>query len=296
MSDFVGYRALTVTDEALALTFPLALLYPSAAPGRPHPLGPYQLDVAAEAPVRPGAYPLVLISHGTGGSGLVYRNLAHFLARQGFVVGLPEHPHNNRADNSWANNPQNLSVRPRHLQLALDHLYADPQLAPHLRPDCAALIGHSLGAYSALALTGGRPQAWETPSGPVHQIPVPPADGRVRSLVLLAPAVPWLAGEGALRAVRLPILLLVGGKDEHTPPPHADIVRRGVPDPARVQLRVVDNAGHFAFLSPFPPERVSPAFPPSQDPPGFDRAAFQEEMHAEVLAFLRRTTSGGVPQ
>jgi hypothetical protein len=33
---------------------------------------------------------------------------------------------------------------------------------------------------------------------------------------------------------------------------------------------------------------TNPAFAPSQDPPGFDRARFHEEMHADTLAFLNR--------
>ena len=32
---------------------------------------------------------------------------------------------------------------------------------------------------------------------------------------------------------------------------------------------------------------TSPTFPPSQDPPGFDRAAFQPILHAEITTFLR---------
>jgi hypothetical protein len=30
------------------------------------------------------------------------------------------------------------------------------------------------------------------------------------------------------------------------------------------------------------------ALPPGQDPPGFDRAAYQPQLNAEVVAFLRR--------
>ena len=287
----VGYRALTVADPELALTFPLNVFYPTATPGQPTPVGLYQVEVASAAPMAAGPWPVVLLSHGTGSSGLVHRNLALFLARRGYVVGLPEHPHNNRDDNAWANTRQNLVARPRHLQFALEALLADAALAPVLRPEAVALIGHSLGAYTALALAGGQPwsRPADSPDEVAHPIPVPAADARVRALVLLAPAVPWFAPVGALAGVRQPILLVVGGQDELLPPAHADIIRRGVPDPAQVEFRLIENAGHYSFLSPFPAARVSPAFPPSQDPPGLDRARFHEELYAEVLAFLRRT-------
>jgi len=42
---------------------------------------------------------------------------------------------------------------------------------------------------------------------------------------------------------------------------------------------VVQGAGHFSLLS---------VFPPSQDPPGFDRASYQPRLFADVTDFLRR--------
>jgi hypothetical protein len=60
-----------------------------------------------------------------------------------------------------------------------------------------------------------------------------------------------------------------------------------VRDPRRVDHVVVPGAGHFAFVSPFPPEMVRPGFLPSQDPPGFDRAAYQPVLNGEILGFLR---------
>ena len=285
MPDFVGCRTLGIADATLGLTFPLLVLYPTGTLGRPEPIGPYTLDVALNAPIQPGPFPLVLISHGTGGTPLTHRLLAHFLARRGFVVGLPRHHANHRDDNSWHNTPDNLVARPHHLALAIDGLLAEFGVA--LRPDWVALIGHSLGGYTALALAGGQPGSLphEHADGTPQLIPVAP-DARVRALVLLAPATVWYRAAAALREVRVPILLLMGDKDEWTPDFHAQIVLNGVADRQQVQLRIIENAGHYSFFSPFPPERTGPAFPPSQDPPGFDRAQFQGELQAEILEFL----------
>ena len=285
MPNFVGCRTLGITDAALGLTFPLLVLYPTGTPGRPEPIGPYTLEVALDAPCASGPFPLVLLSHGTGGTPLTHRLLAHALARQGFVVGLPHHHANHRDDNSWHNTPDNLTARPRHLTLAIDGLLAEFEAA--LRPDWVAVIGHSLGGYSALALAGGRPGSLphEHADGTPQPIPVVP-DARVRALVLLAPATVWYRAAAALRGVRVPILLMMGAQDEWTPDFHAQIVLNGVADRQKVQHRIIENAGHYSFFSPFPPERTGPAFPPSQDPPGFDRAQFQEELQAEILTFL----------
>jgi hypothetical protein len=49
----------------------------------------------------------------------------------------------------------------------------------------------------------------------------------------------------------------------------------------------VPDAGHFAFWGPVPPLLASPSFLPGQDPPGFDRAAYQPVLARTVTAFLR---------
>jgi len=290
-----GCRAAEVADRdggEEGATVRMLVLYPSTAPERPERLGPYVLDVAMDAPVAPGVFPLVVVSHGSGGSHLAYRTLAAHLARRGFVVALPEHPRNNRNDDSLAGTHTVLADRPRQVTRAIDWAYADGALAAHLVPDAVAVVGHSLGGYTALALAGGRPTAFpaETPDRRPRAVPVAP-DARVKALVLLAPATPWFMAPGALRDVRVPVLMLTAEHDPHTPAWHGEIVARGVPEGTPVERRTVPNAGHFSFLTPFPAAMAAPTFAPSQDPPGFDRARFHDELNAEVEAFLRRALS-----
>ena len=284
----VGYRPIEAADPVMGAMIPVRLFYPALAPERRERLGPYGVDVAPDAPPLEQAQSLAVISHGNGGSSLTHRGLAAHLARAGFVVALVDHPGNRRNDNALAFTAANLENRPRHIRLALDAIFADPALGGRLRP-AVGMIGHSIGAYTALAVAGGRPAALpiETPDGQAWAVPVTP-DPRVRALVLMAPAAIWFMAEAALSDVIAPILILTGEQDQIAPPLHARIVRDGVADPARVEHRVVAGAGHFAFQTPFPAEMTRPDFPPSQDPPGFDRAAYQPILHAEVEAFLRR--------
>ena len=284
-----GLRDIQVPDAGGAQPCAAVIVYPSTAHEQQVRLGPYTLDAASDAPVAEGCFPLVVVSHGTGGSHLLYRGIAAHLARAGFVVLLLEHPRNNRNDNSLAHTHTILADRPRQVRCAIDWAYADGTLAPHLAPGAVAVVGHSLGGYTALAVAGGLPMAneRETPDGLAHPVPVTP-DARVRALVLLAPATPWFMAPGALAHVRVPMLMLSGERDEHAPPWHAELVRGGVPDVSRIEYHVVPNAGHYSFLAPFPEHMVSAAFAPSQDPPGFDRARFHEELHAMVGAFLER--------
>ncbi|UQA59807.1 alpha/beta hydrolase family protein [Polyangium aurulentum] len=289
MSKTVGCRTAELFDDEMQMPFPTVVMYPSSAPEKPERLGPYAVSVAMNGPIEAGAFPLVVISHGTGGSHLVYRTLAAHLARHGFVVAMPEHPRNNRNNNELAGTVANLANRPRHIRLVIDWAFSQGAFGGSLLPDAVAIVGHSMGGYTALATAGGLPMALpnETADGKPQAVSVTP-DSRVKALVLLAPATPWFMAPGALQGVRVPILMLTGEKDVHTHEGHAEIVKRGLPEGTRLEHRVVPNAGHFAFLSPFPESMNSPAFPPSQDPPGFDRARFHEEMNAEIEAFLRR--------
>jgi predicted dienelactone hydrolase len=288
MTTSAGLRSLVVPEEGSG-GFPTLVMYPTASLEQDLPLGPYSARVAAEAPFLDGIFPLVVISHGTGGSPVLYRSLAAHLARHRFVVALPEHPRNNRANNELAGTAAILANRPAHVRAVVDEMFESKVFQPVLKTDGVALVGHSLGGYTALALAGGHPTAFarETPDGEPHPVEVA-ADERVLALVLLAPATPWFMADGALADVRVPILMLTAEHDEHTPSWQGEIVSAGVPDPALVEHRVISNAGHFSFQTPFPDHMVDPGFPPSQDPAGFDRPRFHEELNRVVTSFLQR--------
>jgi predicted dienelactone hydrolase len=276
MNFFTGSRSVELRDEPGRAAFPMIIMYPASKSER-----------AKEA----DTCPLVVISHGSGGTPLLYRTLARHLAGNGFVVGMPEHPFNNRSDNSFAGTVENLVNRPKHVRAAVDWFFNSKVFSPLLKPDAVAVIGHSMGGYTALALAGGVPTPLpkEAESAQVTPIDVKP-DPRVKTLVLLAPATVWFRDRGALNKVGIPILMLVGEKDKHTPyERHARLVLEGVPDRTKIQCKIVKNAGHFSFLSPFPKHMIKESFPPSQDPPGFDRVRFHHAMNAEILDFLSRT-------
>lgn len=289
----IGCRTLAVQDAVQGVRLPVWILYPARAPERLEQFGPYSLAVATDAPVEGERLPLVIISHGNNGSPWTHRGTAAHLARAGFVVAMAEHLGNSRSDGSLANTAANLENRPRHVRLVLDALFADERLGTRLSPDGVGLIGHSIGGYTALAVAGGRPSTLphEVPEGQARAVPVV-RDPRVRALVLLAPAAVWFMAEGALADVDAPILMRTGGLDTFSPAMHADIIRRGVRDPRRIDHRVIPGAGHFSFQSPFPPAMVRPDFPPSQDPAGFDRVAFEPVLNDEIATFLRASLAG----
>ena len=245
-----------------------------------------------------------MYSHGNGATPWVARGLLQHLARSGFVVATLEHPGNNRSDNSLSDASgvsklKNLEYRPRHVRCLIDAAFADAELGSRLRG--VAVAGHSIGGYTALAIAGGHAMSFPDdvphaqrmapdPATLARVIPVTTVrDARVRAVVLLAPALPWFGAPGALADVDAEIFARVGALDGISPPAQVQHALRSLPEAARVDLAVVPEAGHFSFLSPFPPALAH--LPPASNPPGFDRAAYQGVLATEVTAFLRRALS-----
>ena len=79
---------------------PVMVWYPTPAAATPQAMGPFRFAAALGAPPSAGRFPLVVISHGTGGSELGHAWLAEGLAREGFVVVAPRHPGDNWEDRS----------------------------------------------------------------------------------------------------------------------------------------------------------------------------------------------------
>ncbi len=277
---FVGSLNLAITDKEKNLSFPCLVFYPTETPSTSVAFGPYSMELALNAPLQGERLPLVVISHGAGSTPLVYRTLATYLAKHGFVVALPEHPGNNRSDNSLNGTVANLENRPRHLKQTLDAVLGDPRFVQHVEPYHVAVIGHSLGAYAALALAGAQP--W---SGLEQKISVQ-ADSRVQALVLMAPASSFFVPNDSLQNVHASILMFSGEADRITPRWQTQLILDLLPRRDQVAFHSVPHAGHYSFLSPFPEAMKRPDFPPSQDPPGFDRERFHVELNETIRSFL----------
>jgi pimeloyl-ACP methyl ester carboxylesterase len=200
------------------------------------------------------------------------------LARAGFLVVLVEHPGDSRRDGRLAGTAEILAHRPRHIRAVLDALQAER----------AAIIGHSMGGYTALAVIGGKPMALpnQTSDGVARPVDVE-HDPRVKCAVLLAPAIPWFVAPGALDDVRVPVMVRVGEQDTDAPPFFIEPIVKRV---KQLDYAVVPGAGHFAYFYPVPPPLMR--LPPGHDPPGFDRAGYQPHLYRDVESFLAQHLHG----
>jgi len=282
----------------------IGIWYPSQAVANPVAMGRTTMTVAMNAPVNGKAMPMIVISHGTGGSNLGHFDTAIALADAGFVVVAMNHTGDNYADHSRS---VDIMDRPRQVSRVIDHMLATWEGHASIDPQRVGMFGHSAGGFTTLAIIGGVPD--HTKIGPMCReypgdfacqlvarsaspVAVPAtlavADARIKSAVIAAPALGFTFSPDGLRNVRVPVQLWRAENDAIVPHPrYAEAVRLALPEAP--DYHVVANAGHYDFLAPCSMALASIAPAICTSSAGFDRAAFHVGFDADVVKFFEKT-------
>jgi predicted dienelactone hydrolase len=264
----------------------------------------------AEPPAQPGQavrdcpisgenLPLVVISHGRGGTFNGHQDTAETLADAGFVVAAINHPGDTATDMSHFFDLSVYIERPTDIKRLIDFMLDASSATAKIDPQRLGLFGFSRGGYTGLVVIGANPD-WahvtslcegdnrhicdqirnkEYPDHPLTH------DPRIKAAVLADPlSVPFTAESFA--AVKTPVRLWASERGgDGVEPGTVTWVDKNLPAPH--EYHVVLNSTHFAFLTPCPPELAAKRPEHCTDPPGFDRVAFHKEFDAAVLAFFR---------
>ncbi|HWB47686.1 MAG TPA: alpha/beta hydrolase [Stellaceae bacterium] len=290
----------------------LAIWYPSDGQPTTQPIGLFTQDVAYYGPVKGDKLPLVVISHGTGGSAAEHYDTALALADAGFVVVALNHTGDNYKDRADSFTRRNFVNRSRHVSRVIDFMLKDWAGHDRIDPVRIGIFGHSAGGATALIALGGTPDfaltakfceehpdfwscqqikqraAANTDPAPDNPAPPPdwPHDPRLKAAVIAAPAAGYAFGKDGLSAVSVPVQLWRAENDKITPNEwNADHVRDALPKPPDDHL--VANAGHFDFLAPCSDALAKVAPEICVTAPGFDRAAFHRDFDQAVVAFFK---------
>ncbi|MEU9419997.1 chlorophyllase [Streptomyces sp. NPDC048272] len=243
--------ASTVTTDTLSPPAPVLSYSPVVLPvsGRP-----VDLQVRVTAPVSGTGLPVILLSHGHGGSNFLsslygYAPIANLWAAAGFVVIQPTHLSSRTLGDRLADAPGApffWRSRARDMTHILDRLDTIedtvPQLAGRIDHDKIAVAGHSLGGWTAALLLGAR--ITDPDTGEVVTLIEP----RIKAGVLLA--APGRGGDilNGFMAERVSIL---HGTDFST-----------MTTPALVVAGDKDDSRHFTDIGPdwhADPYHLSPA-------------------------------------
>jgi predicted dienelactone hydrolase len=203
--------------------------------------------------------PLVLFSHGLGGSVEAGTLWAQAWAASGIATLHLQHPGSDRAvflrgaqAMRAAATGEQLMQRVadvRFVLLELQRRQADePEFLARLRLTTIGLAGHSFGAHTTLAVAGQR-------AGRAGALDL--SDPRPRAFAAFSPAMPDFPSETAFEAMRRPTLCLTGSLDGDplAPPGSGDRAARGdwrravfdaLPAPDKAELWLAD-ADHMTF-------------------------------------------------
>ncbi|WP_372781316.1 alpha/beta hydrolase family protein [Phenylobacterium sp.] len=280
----------------------ISIWYPSDAPEVSEPMGLETQAVARGGPIVGRGHPLVVISHGTGGSDTSHWDTAQALARAGFVVAAVAHTGDTYDDRSRA---LRIIERPKHLSVAIDYMTGAWRGHEAIDAGRIGAFGFSAGGFTVLAAIGGEPDMSKVdrhcavhphfyecqmlrmlPRQPTAQT-VPAHDPRIRAGVIAAPALGYAFTPQGLAAVKVPVQLWRAEWDTVLPQPYyAEAVRRTLPKPP--ESHVVPGADHFDFM-PACGAAMAKAAPSICGDGVFDRVAFHAAFNAEIVRFFRKT-------
>ena len=285
-----------------------AIWYPCAGEPKVVPLG--DLAVAADfgllgvkdCPVTGTKLPLIVFSHGRGGWFGQHHDTAEALADAGFVVAAINHPGDNGNDLSKRDDLSIYGSRSADMVRLLDFMLRDWKDRTVIDPAQVGIFGFSKGGYTAFVLMGLTPDferlagfckegltCEQLHSGAVR--PNPPHDARIRAAVIVDPSTEVLTQEN-LAVVKVPFQFW---RSERGGPGVGDgsgTARVAAGLPGKPEIHTVP-AGHFTFLAPCS-AGLAAAIPLicTDNPAGFDRAAFHREFNASVIRFLRDHLAG----
>jgi predicted dienelactone hydrolase len=230
----IGYGASSIVAKHHNRKMEMAVFFPGQG-GDKISLGEngvfYGVPVQGGATPAPGAYPLILMSHGWGGN---YKRMTWFsqgLAAKGAIVVAVNHPNsttgelsNLEALNHW--------TRAQDLSAALDAVMQNPALAPHIDAKRIYATGFSYGGWTALSLGGlkGRKDGLDrfcSEGGNVSThcedilkagIKISALDGekwrasykdpRIAAVAAIDPALTWGLGKSDVAGLDVPVLLI----------------------------------------------------------------------------------------
>ncbi|HEX3885895.1 MAG TPA: hypothetical protein VHW05_00255 [Phenylobacterium sp.] len=332
----VGERHLVAVNPTAALrdadhktTVRVTVWYPAAEGSEETsldigPPGQAMFYVGSAAPNAPFAdtrrRPVILFSHGFGGTARIMAWFTTVMAQQGYVVIAVDNPGNNSVDKPTLAGAVLLWDLPGDLDAALEAARLDPVIGPHLDLRRLGVAGFATGGLTALEAAGARfdlarlrefcathpddgvcrPQ----PEFPVTQEQAAAALASpelaseaaragddhsirgVKAVFAMAPAFVQALDPASLEAMNTPVSIVLGEADQVAPPhTNGGVAARLIP---QAQMKALPGVGHYDFLAACTPaamQRQVPVCMDLQTPQGPTHVAALQQ----ALVFFGRT-------
>ncbi|RON45861.1 dienelactone hydrolase [Pseudomonas frederiksbergensis] len=280
----IGFQSSTLPDPQNDRPLEMVVWYPSATTVTPQLFGDNPVFVGAlavpNAPPAAGEHPLVVLSHGNGGSWINQTWLASALAHKGYIVAAVNHPGTTSRDRSPQAAAQ-LWQRPADLSRAIDAVTAQPEHFGVVAKQRIAAVGHSLGGWTVLEIAGARfdPDRFakdcnahpklascivyqqinpaNTPASKAR-LAADLSDKRVTAVVSLDLGLSRGMTDESLAKLPVPTLVIAAGVPSEELPAQlesADLVKR-LPQ-ASTRYVEISDASHFSFMAVCKPGAVA---------------------------------------
>ena len=297
-----GLTSLSIAATATEPAIKAFVWTPCAQTAGEVTLGPFTLLGVKNCDIAGKNLPLIVISHGQGGSRFGHHDTAAALADAGFVVASFNHPGDSNDDRSATHQIAIFEQRPKQVSRVISYMLEQWPQRTSLDARSVGVFGFSRGGYTALALAGGVPSvaagsqrfcsSWSSMIDPMcWRVKVgdaqlaPQADPRVKAIVAADPL--NLFDAAGLSNVRIPVQLWAserGGAGVTLA--HTQALKAGLPQTPG--WHIAQGAGHFVFLAPCPEALRKEAEEICDDPKGVDRKAWHATMNAAVVAFFKK--------
>ena len=269
----------------------ITIWYPAAAGAVEHQLvlGPPDRPVRDVGSVAANAAlttarerrPVILLSHGFGGTARIMGWFGIAMARGGYIVIAVDHPGNNGIDEMTVPGAILYWDRADDLRAALEAVERDPIIGSHLDLTRLGVAGFSYGGFTALVAGGARvdpsrlarfcaanpddgvcrpqrefaitpEQVAETYSRPETAVDLARAGDDhsvpgVRAVFAMAPALVQALDPTSLANLRIPAHIVLGDADGVAPPATNGLVAAKLIPGA--ELQQLANVGHYDFLA-----------------------------------------------
>jgi predicted dienelactone hydrolase len=298
-----------------------AIWYPAESgadpkPQRIPPVGPAIFEAAPAAPeakiaASPAKLPLILLSHGTGGTAQSLAWFATALAAHGYIVVGVNHPGNNAMEPYTVQGFTLWWERAKDLSTVLDDILADPDFGPHVDRRRIGGAGFSLGGYTMIELAGGKTSrehyAKVCRATPDQVSCKPPPefpdllakavalaatdlayakalredgasyrDSRIRAVFTMAPALGPAFAPASLKTIAIPVAIVAGAQDSIVP-----VDANAKYDAAQIPYAALTifpgKVDHYVFVDECTEVGRSSLPLLCVDRPGVDRAAIHDE-------------------
>ncbi|HEV7435365.1 MAG TPA: dienelactone hydrolase [Pseudorhizobium sp.] len=316
-----GTRWITLNPSHRESPENVLITFPAMADGDAYTLGADDLWRGAPArrnatPV-PERFPLVILSHGSGGNAASLGWLSTELARNGFIVASPNHLHSTSGDSIPVESIK-IWERAQDITALIDRLMDDPQWSRLVDPERIGAVGFSLGGTSVMLAAGARASlgafegycaqekddsgcTWFQRGGVDFSKVDRKAfegsygDPRIKAVVAVDPGLAMAYQPHSLKALPLPVQVLnLGVGESIMPGVRGEELAKTIPGGTYVSI---PDAVHFTFLGVCNPggaellRRYGEDEPICKDGGTTSREELHKQIFFQIAIFLRKTVA-----